>query len=204
MTEQDKDKYFWVSFVIISVILIYITLNINISRQKYSAKQNINRSIKNEHNKRYYMNKIPKSVSRLLKIYNWKYVFVDDKKINHISRKYGYHQAILGLSVYNDHIIYASKNDKSVVLHETFHALDSIFYFPSKSKEATHIYKKEQNKFLNAFKDISKINTSLQVEYFAEAFQEYLLEKDKLKEECPKTYMFLHRIIKRCDDMSVQ
>lgn len=48
---------------------------------------------------------------------------------------------------------------------------------------------------------LSKINTSLQVEYFAEAFQEYLLNKDKLKEACPKTYAFLNKIIKRCDDM---
>lgn len=92
------------------------------------------------------------------------------------------------------------KNDekkyRQAVVHEIFHAYDDTLNFISESDEFISIYNEEKEKmvvtgFISAGQ--YKVNEK---EYFAEACQMWVYDKETLKESAPKTYDFINDLLK--------
>lgn len=145
-----------------------------------------------------YLSYMPNEVTNTLLDNHWSYMLCSDSQMNEIAKEYGYKQQLIGLSVYDQKIIYISNKRIDTVIHETWHAVDSILGFPSKHKSSMKIYKEEKEAFLNAFPSVIDENSSTSMEYFAEAFQRYVMEKQTLRESCPKTYKYIKTQINNC------
>lgn len=135
-----------------------------------------------------YINCVPEDIITLLQNNGWGYVIYSEDQMEELGEAYGYEQKIIGLSVYDSHLIYISNMRLDTVIHEIWHAVDSILEFPSQSDEALSVFSEEKKTFLKTFPSVTYANSSSPTEYYAEAFQEYVLDEDSLKEQCPKTY----------------
>lgn len=88
--------------------------------------------------------------------------------------------------------IRATKDSYSyTVIHEVAHALDVALFTPSTSGTFVEIYNKEKDNFKSTVKADWSHDISTIKEYYASAFQEFILNPDQLKENCPETYEFM-------------
>jgi len=142
-----------------------------------------------------YLNLIPSNIVLLLQDHEWGFCLVSEDEMNEISKRYGYTDRLIGLSVYSERLIYVSNKRIDSVLHEVWHAVDSILGDLSEQKEAESIYRAEVKAFLKAYPETNELNAADASEYFAEAFQQYILSEETLKESCPKTYDYLRDIL---------
>ncbi len=142
----------------------------------------------------------PDCVRTLLLNNGWCYILSTSEELKELAVKYGYEEDIIGLTIYSEHKIYISNERIDTVIHEMFHAVDCILDFPSKTDEALTIYADEKETFLSTFPTIAYINTSSSCEYFAEAFQQYVFYGDALQESCPKTYVWIEKILSKCEN----
>lgn len=148
-----------------------------------------------------YINCVPENIITLLQNNGWGYVIYSEDQMKELGETYGYKQKIIGLSVYDSHLIYVSNMRIDTVIHEIWHAVDSILEFPSQSDEALSIFSEEKKTFLKTFPNVTYDNSSNPTEYYAEAFQEYVLDKGSLKEQCPKTYELIEESVKKCTNL---
>lgn len=92
------------------------------------------------------------------------------------------------------------------IIHEIGHAIDSSLYRISQTKEFKAITNKEKAEFGKLLAEIFKksqnfANTKEKLyeeqinEYFAETFDCYFYNEEKLKERCPETHLFMKNII---------
>lgn len=135
------------------------------------------------------LNLLPEKMRNKLIDNGWKFKVVSHSKLKEVS---GVDRSILGFTEPKDYAVYIDNREaaKNTILHESFHALDISCSFSSKSNEFGAIYKEE----LQAFRGIhstSDYNVNTSTEYYAEAGQVYILNPEKLKKACPKTYDWL-------------
>lgn len=135
------------------------------------------------------LNLLPEKMRNKLIDNGWKFKVVSHSKLKEVS---GVDRSILGFTEPKDYTVYIDNREaaKNTILHESFHALDISCSFSSKSNEFGAIYEEE----LKAFRDIhstSDYNVNTSTEYYAEAGQIYILNPEKLKKACPKTYDWL-------------
>lgn len=134
-------------------------------------------------------NLLPEKMKNKLIDKGWQFKVVSHSKLKEVS---GVERSILGFTEPKDYTVYIDNREAAskTILHEAFHALDISCSFDSKSVEFGAIYEEE----LQAFRSIhstSDYNVNTPTEYYAEAGQVYILNPDKLKEACPKTYDWL-------------
>ena len=147
-----------------------------------------------------YLNVLPEDVTQLLMIYKWGYVVDSEDEMAYLAMRYGYDDKIIGLTVYDNRIIYLPENRIDSLIHETWHAVDSIQDFPSKNASSVSIYEEERDSFVEMFPECAEANVSSSEEYFAESFQKYVLNKEALKLSCPKTYNYIQEHIRMCKE----
>lgn len=83
--------------------------------------------------------------------------------------------------------------DKEVLLHELGHFLDYRSKWASDRKKFKKIHKQEKNKYKRG-----KSPTSLKkksVEYFAECFKDFCINRKQLRKTCPKTEAYIKKIV---------
>lgn len=134
-------------------------------------------------------NLLPEKMKNKLKDHGWNFKVVSHSKLKEVS---GVERSILGFTEPEDYTVYIDNREAAskTILHESFHALDISCSFSSKSNEFKAIYEEE----LEAFRGIhltNDYNVNTSTEYYAEAGQVYILNPEKLKEACPKTYSWL-------------
>lgn len=135
------------------------------------------------------LNLLPEKMRNKLIDNGWQFKVVSHSKLKEVS---GVNRSILGFTEPKDYTVYIDNREaaKNTILHESFHALDISCSYSSKSNEFEAIYEEE----LKAFRGIhstSDYNVNTSTEYYAEAGQVYILNPEKLKEACPKTYAWL-------------
>ena len=84
---------------------------------------------------------------------------------------------------------------KFATIHEFGHYLDRSKGFISQSYEFQKVYNAEDRKFCKQL--CTSSNNDSAVEYFAEAFNIYVHEKDAMKEVCPLTYNYFENLFKK-------
>lgn len=84
---------------------------------------------------------------------------------------------------------------RRAVVHEIGHAYDDYLNWISCSDEFIRIYNAEKNDFVvHDYRSTHYLDNEM--EYFAEAFQEYIYYPNKLKANTPKTYKFIKNLMK--------
>ena len=136
--------------------------------------------------------KLPEKVKELVEEENYKIYVVDELE----SDIDGY--ITLGKTYFGFKTIKISNIDLYVertTLHEYGHVLDDelAIRFISESEEFMDIYLSEKENF--AVDDNHEYFTSTELEYFASAFAEYILNPERLKENTPRTYEFIENCI---------
>ena len=86
---------------------------------------------------------------------------------------------------------------KSIVLHEVGHSIDYLMpdylgFSSEEDKEFINIYKKEKDILYND----NSYPRSTPAEYFAEAFQDYFINRMSLMEKAPLTYKYIDKLVK--------
>lgn len=137
----------------------------------------------------HFMN-VPLNVRKSFIKDGWKIVIV----ANNLNKRFGYTSSILGLTVYKDKTIYIDNRSKAAtsVEHEIGHYVNYKYDWIDTSNEFRNIYAEERKDFIKFTGSIAA-NTSTTIEYYAEAYQEYLWHPNKLKKYCPRTYEFINR-----------
>ena len=209
--KDTKDKNMKNAIKIISVFLItiilfttaIITYHYIVKERAYNDKlleETMDLSVKQgatpDETFRNFLLMIPNDVTKLLLQEGWGYSLNSSEEMLEIAKQYGYEDGLLGLCDYQNKIIYVSEDRMETVIHEVYHAVDSILGFPSKNNES--IYNTEHDTFLKQFPLVSEDNTDNVMEYFAEAFQRYIINGSQLKKSCPETYDYLTSVIEIC------
>ena len=138
---------------------------------------------------------LPEEISK--KLAGWT-IYADNKKLYEIADENGEYNGtpieyLGGISFKQSKVIFLNEEyvDTSL-LHEIGHAINSEYGFLSDTEEFKNIYESEKYNFDCYVGDGDEEhcikNTS---EYFAEAFHQYLLAADLLKEDCPATYNYI-------------
>ena len=91
-------------------------------------------------------------------------------------------------------IVGSACQESDAILHELGHAIDAELRYQSKSKDFDAIYKAESPIFIKTHLT-AKENTATSIEYFAEAFQEYIMNPTYLYNNCPQTYAFINNCL---------
>ena len=140
-----------------------------------------------------YLSYVPKNIMNKFVADGWKVVLTD----KNIAKTY-YHNTslgkIVGLTVSEDKTIYilATQNAiKSATIHEIGHFVDIQRDVPSSSEEFLADFNNEKNTFeVYSYDGHYKRN---HFEFFAEVFQESILNPDRCKRTAPKTYEFVRK-----------
>lgn len=104
-----------------------------------------------------------------------------------------------GITTYADKTIDIKNNEgliRSCIVHEVGHYFDCSLGFISESDEfLNNIYPEEKNNFNYTYTTSIKHEISDVYEYFASTFDEYIINPNGLKNDCPKTYEFMKNLI---------
>ena len=102
---------------------------------------------------------------------------------------------------YKSVYIAARENSFISVIHEIGHYVDYRVWInsgykdrPAKASEFVDIFNSEFDEFVDTFSPWDSDSYD-SVEFFAEAFYEYVIDASKLKNSCPKTYDYLTKYI---------
>ena len=142
------------------------------------------------------MGRVPSAVLNAFTQQGWS-IYVTDSDLNarFFDNQYG---GVSGATVYADKAIYvnASKfNINDAMVHEFGHFIDSNCGFVSCTQEFTDIYNEEKNtfKYTNSCGDGHEFSNT--VEYFASAFDEYIINPSGCQATAPKTYEYIQRTL---------
>jgi diphthamide synthase subunit DPH2 len=107
----------------------------------------------------------------------------------------------LGKTFFRFGVIQISNTDiwvERTTLHEIGHVIDdeSAFTFISRSNKFKEIYQEEKDAFRYVVVDNYEYCVSSELEYFAQAFSEYIINPEGLKMFTPRTYEFIDRCVK--------
>lgn len=140
---------------------------------------------------------LTKEISLKLAESDWK-IYVSNEKLYEIADENGEYEGapvkyIGGITFKQSKVIFLNEEYVSTsLLHEIGHAINDEYGFLSDTEEFKNIYESEKENFDCYVGDGDEEhcikNTS---EYFAEAFHQYLLAADLLKEDCPATYNYI-------------
>ena len=102
-----------------------------------------------------------------------------------------------GITDTAENVIYIKNHEgkfRQTVVHEIGHAWDDCKSFPSRSVDFLAIYDEEKDSLKDTENNIEYCKSNPQ-EYFAEAFQQYVLKGEVLRESSPKTYAFINTLV---------
>mgnify|MGYP003294019116 CR=1 FL=1 len=136
---------------------------------------------------------LPENIKGLLEKEKYEIYVVDQLKSNEI----GY--VTLGKTYFIPRIIKISNLDlcvKRTTFHEIGHVIDdeATLKFISGSDEFIDIYLDEKENF--RVSNNYDYFTSTEIEYFAQAFSEYMMDPYRLKTYTPRTYDFIEQCLK--------
>ena len=142
---------------------------------------------------------LPAEISK--KLAGWT-IYADNKKLYEIADENGEYNGtpieyLGGISFKQSKVIFLNEEyvDTSL-LHEIGHAVNSEFGLLSETEEFKNIYESEKDNFDCYVGDGDEEHcTKNESEYFAEAFHQYLLASDLLKEDCPATYEYIDNFL---------
>jgi len=137
----------------------------------------------------YFTSLLPAKVYEKLARNGW-VVYIVDNVGNTVGM---YDNNILALCVPDQRyvVLGSACQESDAILHELGHAVDAELKYPSTSRDFGLIYGEEVPIFIKTHLT-AKANTATATEYFAEAFQEYIINPTYLYNNCPKTYTFIN------------
>jgi len=137
---------------------------------------------------------LPENIIDFLLKHNLRIYFVDEQKLYDSVTDTQYDGYYYG----DSNSIELSKTGlKSIVLHEVGHSIDYLMpdylgFSSEEDKEFINIYKKEKDILYND----NSYPRSTPAEYFAEAFQDYFINRMSLMEKAPLTYKYIDKLVK--------
>ncbi len=144
-------------------------------------------------NSLYYMyEKLPTKITDTFFENGWQ-VILTTKNIEETYWDGEYIGKIAGITVYGDKRIYIQAKQssiESVTIHEFGHYLDYISNRVSKTPEFMACYEEEQD--TEALSDYAKTNS---MEFFAEAFELYILDEELARKEIPNTVVIIEETL---------
>lgn len=156
---------------------------------------------KNIHNKGIVYEKVweaydelPENIKEMLDDQHYKIYIVDPLD----SEMDGY--ITLGRTHFMYGVIEISNKDlwvKRTTFHEVGHVIDDeiTITFASNSKEFKEIYEEEKEMLKYVVADNHEYFISTEMEYFAQAFSEYMINPECLKKFTPRTYKFIENCV---------
>lgn len=141
----------------------------------------------------YYYGLLPANVRSGFEASGWEILIVSSD----LGAMFGYSYTIKGYCSFTNSKLYIDNRDSAPtsVIHELGHFMDgALAGKPSYTDEFANIHAEEMNAFA-AFYDTHPNNYSTTTEYFAESFEAYVLYPDGLKQNCPKTYDYLTKVL---------
>ena len=146
-------------------------------------------------------NKIPENVRKTFENNGWT-LYLTTNKLGPLYYS-GQNMQIQGITDFFPKTIYIENRQKACLnatVHEVGHAIDSIcgkgttFGFISYSNEFREIYLEESSNFIEIGGNGEHAKSS-PMEYFAEAFNQTILNPESCKKHTPKTYAYIINII---------
>ena len=142
---------------------------------------------------------LPSEISK--KLAGWT-IYANNERLYEIADENGEYNGtpieyLGGISFKQSKVIFLNEEyvDTSL-LHEIGHAVNSEFGLLSETEEFKNIYESEKDNFDCYVGDGDEEHcTKNESEYFAEAFHQYLLASDLLKEDCPATYEYIDNFL---------
>lgn len=138
-----------------------------------------------------YYERIPRSVLELFKQDNWKFVLTSkDIATNYYEKDIG---SIAGITRLDEHIIYIENRESAIsraTIHEIGHFYDFVHNGISVSDEFIDIWKEESNGLLG-LKGVDRHDISNSQEFFAEVFQQKILDCRGAYRVAPKATRFI-------------
>ena len=138
---------------------------------------------------------LPAEISK--KLAGWT-IYADNKKLYEIADENGEYNGtpieyLGGISFKQSKVIFLNEEYVNTsLLHEVGHAINYEYGFLSDTEEFKNIHELEKENFDCYVGDGDEEHcTKNESEYFAEAFHQYLLASDLLKEDCPATYEYI-------------
>lgn len=186
-------KRFWIS---VACIILGCYMLIEIKLPKFIVMRN--KTIHTEGNvyKKVWetYDELPENIKEMLDDQHYEIYVVDPL----VSEMEGY--ITLGRTHFMYGIIEISNKDlwvKRTTFHEVGHVIDDeiSITFASASKEFKEIYEEEKEAFKHVVADNHEYFISTEMEYFAQAFSEFMINPEGLQEYTPRTYEFIEKCI---------
>lgn len=140
------------------------------------------------------ISKIPEKIISLL-TNNDSTIYVTDENLA-LTHCNGIYSSLQGVTIYDTNTILIEDRKAACVgatVHECGHLFDKLLGFPSiYDNNFISLYEIEKDSLLSISSSYSTPNTT---EYFAELFDCYIKNRDKLKEKCPNSFSFIENKI---------
>ena len=136
--------------------------------------------------------KVPENIRNNFENSGWNITVANSS----IAGRFGYGYPIQALIRYGDKVIWIDNRyiASTAIVHEMGHYIDYSLGFISSRPEFITIYAEEVPKFC-AYHSTHENNTNSASEYFAESFQQYVLDPVGLATACPKTFIFIQNCV---------
>lgn len=122
----------------------------------------------------------------------WKIVISDQS----LKNRFGYGSSIAGVTYFNEHTIYLDNRKvcpSRALIHEIGHYIDYTNNWPSMTKEFADIFESEKRSFIDCTSVGDGHETSSVEEYFASVWQNALVNRERCRQQVPKSYEFVCR-----------
>ena len=138
---------------------------------------------------------LPDYIKDYLKKEGWKIVISKES----LQDRFNYDFGILALTHYEYKTIYISNCDGDIehsLIHEAGHVLDYMNNLKYRDSKRFDKIRKKEGKKLRKFHYTSEKCITTTKEYFAESFQQYIVNPKALKKNCPQTYKYMSEVLR--------
>lgn len=143
-----------------------------------------------------YSTYIPQNIIDYLNNNNWEIILTTENLAKkHFELNEG---SIQGITIYGEKKIEIEDREKAIknaLIHEIGHALDGAFYESHSTKEDFVSIFNEENQNIKNLQGVNKNDLLNPMEYFAESFKQYIMNKESLQKVAPKTYSYMENFI---------
>ena len=135
-----------------------------------------------------YYNQIPENIRNRFQSDGWRIIVCNSS----LGPRWGYSTPILALTIYAEKCIYIDTQPSapSAITHEIGHYVDEATDYASYTDEFAAIFATEQPTFCE-YDHTHPNNVSTTAEYFAESFQQCIVDPTGMASVCPQTYNYI-------------
>lgn len=139
--------------------------------------------------------KVPQPLLNMFYEDNWGFALTnEDLNQKFFQGKYDYVSAVTDSQAKTIWLVQNEEAIRKAAIHEMGHYLDIKLGRPNKQKDFNEIWREERTKFVVVDGSPNQAKQSCS-EYFAESFQQMLLNPDILLQNTPRTYQYMQNLL---------